>query len=461
MSVLAAFAVPHPPIILPEIGRGEEKEIQKTIDAYRAVMRRAAELRPETIVLTSPHTTLYADYFHVSPGAGAQGDFGQFGAPQVRLRAEYDTAFVSALSKLCGERKIPAGTFGERDGSLDHATMIPLRFLQEFTDDFRLVRIGLSGLSPLIHYRFGQCIADTAEKLGCRVVVVASGDLSHKLKEDGPYGFVPEGPQFDRLATEALGAGNFLKLLELDPELCESAAECGLRSFWIMAGTLDRREVRSRLLSYEGPFGVGYGVAAFEAGGADPSRNFGDRLEQDTARRLAERKAAEDPFVRLARLSLETYVKTGKYAVLPTELPDEMTKQRAGVFVSLKKDGMLRGCIGTFEPTRKSVAEEILHNAVSAGKRDPRFDPVTEDELPELTYSVDVLESPEPVDSPKKLDPARYGVIVESRGRCGLLLPNLAGVNTVEQQISIARRKAGIGPDDPVRLQRFKAVRHL
>lgn len=461
MSVLAAFAVPHPPAILPEVGHGEEREIRKTVDAYRAAMRRAAELRPETVVLTSPHTVMYADYFHISPGAEARGDFGQFGAPQVRLRAEYDTEFVSALSELCGERKIPAGTFGERDRSLDHATMIPLRFLREFSDGFRLVRVGLSGLPPLMHYRLGQCVADTAEKLGRRVVVVASGDLSHKLKTDGPYGFAPEGPEFDRLATEALGTGDFLKLLELDPELCESAAECGLRSFWIMAGTLDRREVKSRLLSYEGPFGVGYGVAAFEAGGADPSRNFGDRLGRNAARRLAGRKAAEDPFVRLARLSLETYVKTGKYAGLPAGLPGDMTERRAGAFVTLKKDGMLRGCIGTFEPAGASVAEEILRNAVSAGLHDPRFDPVTEDELPELVYSVDVLERPEPVASAAELDPERYGVIVENGERRGLLLPDLAGVATAEEQISIARGKAGIGPREPVRLYRFRAARHL
>ncbi len=247
MSVVAAFAVPHPPIILPEIGRGEEEKIQKTIDAYRAAMRQAAEFQPETVVLTSPHTTLCMRIISMFLRAlRAEGDFGQFGAPQVRIHAEYDTEFVSSLSKLCGEQKIPAGTFGERNRELDHATMIPLRFLNEFAAGFRVVRIGLSGLSPLAHYRLGQCIAQTAENLGRRVVFVASGDLSHKLKEDGPYGFAPQGPEFDRLATEALGRGDFLTLLGLDPDLCESAAECGLRSFWIMSGALDRKKVQKQ-----------------------------------------------------------------------------------------------------------------------------------------------------------------------------------------------------------------------
>ncbi len=460
MSVVAAFAVPHPPIILPEIGRGEERKIQKTIDAYRAAMKLAAGYHPETIVLTSPHTVMYADYFHVSPGGSAAGNFAEFGAPQVHVEVQYDTEFVSTLEACCRKAGVPAGIMGERNKKLDHATMVPLHFFSESGSSFRLVRIGLSGLSPQLHYRLGQCIAATAEKLKRRVVFIASGDLSHKLRDDGPYGFAPEGPEFDRITTEALGKGDFLKLLELDQDFCESAAECGLRSFWIMSGALDRKAIKSRLLSYEGPFGVGYGVAAFRVTGVDESRNFGDQFETDKEKELAGRREAEDPYVRLARRSLETYVKTGRYASLPENLPEEMKHTRAGAFVSLKKDGMLRGCVGTIEPTQSCVAEEILRNAVSAAVHDPRFDPVKPDELPQLIYSVDVLGKPEPVESSSQLNPKKYGVIVRSGGRCGLLLPDLAGVDTVKEQIAIAREKAGIGKDEAVSLERFQVVRH-
>ncbi|MCI2106144.1 MAG: AmmeMemoRadiSam system protein A [Intestinimonas sp.] len=460
MSIIAAFAVPHPPIILPEIGRGEEQTISATTRAYRAAMGRAARFRPETIVLTSPHSVMYEDYFHISPGRRADGTFSQFGAPQVRLETEYDVEFVTALEKRCGGCGVPAGTLGERNPALDHGTMIPLRFLNEFFSDYRLVRIGLSGLSPLEHYRLGQCIAQTAEALGRRTIFLASGDLSHKLTRDGPYGFAPEGPEFDRLATAALGKGDFAALLEMDPDVCEAAAECGLRSFWIMAGALDQKAVASELLSYEGPFGVGYGVAAFEVTGPDESRNFGGQFQQAERDRLAAGKAAEDPLVRLARMSLETYVKTGRYADPPQGLPDTLTGSRAGAFVSLKKDGRLRGCIGTIAPTRACLAEEILHNAVSAGTGDPRFPPVRKEELETLVYSVDVLGEPEPIASEAELDPKKYGVIVEQGTRRGLLLPDLAGVDTPDLQIAIARRKAGIGPDEPVKLWRFEVVRH-
>jgi aromatic ring-opening dioxygenase LigB subunit len=197
MAVLASFIVPHPPIILPEIGRGQVRRIQKTVDAFREVARRIEALRPDTIVLTSPHAILYADYFHISPGAGARGDFGEFGARDVSEEAQYDTEFVEELSAAAKEEGLPAGTRGERDRRLDHGTLIPLRFIHEQYRRFRLVRVGLSGLSAADHYRLGQCVRRTAEKLGRRVVFVASGDLSHKLTPNGPYGFAPRGRRFE------------------------------------------------------------------------------------------------------------------------------------------------------------------------------------------------------------------------------------------------------------------------
>jgi AmmeMemoRadiSam system protein A len=257
-----------------------------------------------------------------------------------------------------------------------------------------------------------------------------------------------------------MAEGDFLQFLEFGPDFCEKAAECGLKSFQIMAGALDRLAVKSVLLSYEGPFGVGYGVAAFQVTGGDGSRNFGEQLEARERARLDERKAGEDPYVRLARLTLETYVRTGRPAGLPHGLPPELTNRRAGVFVSLKKDGVLRGCIGTTAPTTGSVAEEIARNAVSSGTEDPRFPTVKPEELSKLVYSVDVLGESEPVSSKEELDVKRYGVIVKNGSRQGLLLPDLEGVDTVDEQVGIARRKAGIRPEEPCELRRFEVVRH-
>ena len=145
---------------------------------------------------------------------------------------------------------------------------------------------------------------------------------------------------------------------------------------------------------------------------------------------------------------------------VPEGLPEEMLKNRAGTFVSLKEGGRLRGCIGTIQGVQTCIAREIIENAISAGVHDPRFPPVMEEELGNLTYSVDVLEEPEEIDSPKFLDVKRYGVIVSKGFRRGLLLPNLEGVDTVEEQIAIARQKAGIREDEEVKLERFEVVRH-
>ena len=146
----------------------------------------------------------------------------------------------------------------------------------------------------------------------------------------------------------------------------------------------------------------------------------------------------------------------------PEGLPEEMYSARAGVFVSLKEEGKLRGCIGTIAPVRGSVAEEIIENAVSAAVRDPRFHAVEPEELERLVYSVDVLGETETIDSPEELDVKRYGVVVSRGRRRGLLLPNLEGVDTVEEQIDIARRKAGIPEDaEDIRLERFEVVRHF
>lgn len=165
------------------------------------------------------------------------------------------------------------------------------------------------------------------------------------------------------------------------------------------------------------------------------------------------------PLVRLAKEAISAYINEGRIISPPVEFTQEM-KGKAGVFVSLKKRGALRGCIGTISPVMANVAEEVIQNAISAAAKDPRFDPVTPQELEDIDYSVDVLTSPERVSGPEELDPKRYGVIVKSGFRKGLLLPDLEGVDTVEDQIAIARQKAGIHPKEPYELCRFEVKRY-
>ncbi|NLL72810.1 MAG: AmmeMemoRadiSam system protein A [Clostridiales bacterium] len=460
MAILGAFIVPHPPLLIPEVGKGDEKQIEKTTNSYHEAARRIAELKPDTIIITTPHSILYSDYFHISPGQGTKGSFARFGAESVSFTVKYDEEFVEALEDGAERKQIEAGTLGEKDRNLDHGTMVPLYFINQYYRDYKLVRVGLSGLEVTEHYRLGRCIKETSDKLARRVVIVASGDLSHKLKEEGPYGFSKDGPRFDKEVTEAMAKGDFLKFLSFPADFREAAAECGLGSFIIMAGALSGLSVEADFLSYEGTFGVGYAICAYKILGQDDKRHF-DLIFKDQQLKLAkEKQKNEDSYVSLARHSIETYVKTGIYAKLPKDLPKEMTDKKAGVFVSLKKYGQLRGCIGTILPVTASIAEEILRNGVSAAMEDPRFPPVSEDELPDLIYSVDVLSEAEPISSIAELDVKRYGVIVSSGRKRGLLLPNLEGIDSVEEQVAIAKKKAGIYDNEEVKLERFEVVRH-
>ena len=461
MPIVAAYMVPHPPMIIPQVGRGSEQQVAKTIRAYEAVAAEIAGIRPETIIITSPHAVLYADYFHIAPGEGATGDFGSFRAPEVRFTEKYDTELVKAICALAKEKDFPAGTLGERDRHLDHGTMVPLYFTEQRYTDFRLVRTGLSGLSHAEHYAFGRIIRQAVEQTGRKAVLIASGDLSHKLQEYGPYGFAEEGPEYDRRIMDAAGRAAFGEMLTFEESFCDKAAECGHRSFLIMAGALDGMDVEAKVYSHEDVTGVGYGICSFRPTGPNGERRFLERYRAEQEEKLRQRREKEDPYVRLARETVESWVLDRKTPGVPEWATAEMKQNRAGVFVSIHKDGKLRGCIGTFLPTRESIAKEIISNAVSASTRDPRFDPIGPEELKWLEINVDVLSAPEPVSGKEELDAKRYGVIVSSGSRRGLLLPDLDGVDTVDEQVDIARRKAGIREKEPVTLERFEVVRHV
>ena len=460
MPVIAGFMVPHPPMIVPAVGRGSEKQVEETTRSYERVADEIAEIAPDTIIISSPHTVMYTDYFHISPGTGARGSFREFGAPEVSFDEEYDEELTDEICRIADDCRFRAGTMGERNKELDHATMVPLYFIRQKYKGGKLIRVGLSGLPLTEHYALGMMIQQALEKLGRRAVYVASGDLSHKLQDYGPYGFAPEGPVYDDRIMDVMGRGAFGELFDFDETFCEKAAECGHRSFVIMAGAMDGLSVKAERFSHQDVTGVGYGICSFYTGEHDESRKFLDSYLEEQAERTKEQLEHADEYVKLARKSLESYIKDRKVIDVPEGLPEEMTEKQAGVFVSIHENGALRGCIGTILPCTDSIAEEIIDNAVSASTRDPRFDPVTPEELQWLEVNVDVLSEPEDIDSPEELDVKKYGVIVSCGGRRGLLLPDLDGVDTVEQQIRIAMQKGGIREGEDIRLQRFTVTRH-
>lgn len=465
--IAGTYIFPHPPVLVPEVGKGAEKEAGATLAAIGKAVKEISRLKPTTIILTTPHGPVFQDFIHINIKHVLSGNLKKFGAPNVRLQFENNMQLASSIMTIANAEGIPCGGLEDSltakykiSEDLDHGATVPLYFITNEYKDFNLVHISIAGLPFKELYRFGNCIAQAVELSDEKVVFLASGDLSHKLTEEGPYGFDVSGPEFDRQLINYLEMSNAEGLLQFDESFLESAGECGLRSFIMMFGALDGYEIKSAIYSYEGPFGVGYTVAEFKPGASLEGESLLDRLDRTELEKLSELRSSEDPYVALARKSLELYVADGTMIDVPDVLPAEMAKKRAGVFVSIKKSGQLRGCIGTIAPVRGNIAEEIIYNAVSAGTEDPRFNPIEEEELDSLVYSVDVLGEAELIGSIDELDVERYGVIVKAGRRSGLLLPDLEGVDTPEKQVSIALQKAGIKPSEKYTMERFEVIRY-
>ncbi len=236
----------------------------------------------------------------------------------------------------------------------------------------------------------------------------------------------------------------------------EAGGECGLRSIITLGGFVGDDPVPSRVLAYEGPWGVGY-LTALVGEDALAALSVAQVSVAESGRKGGMPGTPESEIVSLARGTIEYHLGAGHRP--DAVLSDPVYPARAGAFVSLHRQGQLRGCIGTIAPTWPTLAEEVAHNAVQAATEDPRFPPLQRHELDDLDVKVDVLHAPESCQV-SDLDPSRYGVIVTSGGRRGLLLPDLEGVDDVGTQVSIALQKAGIPENTPCSLERFLVDRY-
>ncbi|MBA2524432.1 MAG: AmmeMemoRadiSam system protein A [Pyrinomonadaceae bacterium] len=447
---------PHPPIMVPEVGRESSAEVRGSIDGMAELTKRLIASGAETVVLISPHAPLEPYAFVAYQGPILHANFANFRAPAVRFEAPLDEELIRAISEVAAEKGYEVVGLGSGQ-NLDHGTAVPLYFLQHNGWTGRVVALGYSFLSNEDHLRFGSCIGKAINDTGRSAGLIASGDLSHRLKPDAPAGYNPTAYIFDHEVVDALHANSPERIIDIDENLRRNAGECGYRSMLIVLGATSELPTACEVIHYEAPFGVGYLVAQLTN-------------EQAALREFKERSAPEEDFVEesfeaatltnLARSAVETYVRRGTQIDSP-QANVGLLGARAACFVSLKTiDGQLRGCIGTIEPAKETLAEEIIVNAINAATRDPRFSPVSAEELSQLRYSVDVLSPPEPA-TLADLDPAVYGVIVEdeSGSRRGLLLPDLEGVDSVAKQVEIAARKAGIPPEAPIKVARFRVSR--
>jgi len=433
------------PVVAGQFYPASPDELRKMIASM--VDEKAA--KKDVIGVVSPH----AGYPYSGPVAGAvlsrikfKGTFVILGPSHTGQGKPFSIMTEGSWKTPLGQveidsdlgKKMLAGSSHLQEDALahqyEHSIEVQIPFLQYFKPDVRIVPIVLAHATPEIYKQIGREIAQAVKESKRDVVLMASSDMTHYEPQE-------LAKQKDNEAIKAmldLDEDELLKRVEeMNISMCGYAPVAAL-----IAAAKELGAKSAELVKYQtsgdttGDYSsvVGYAGIIFSA-------------------------AETHPLVSLAKQAVETYVRQDKTISPPPALTPEMQAQ-AGVFVTLHKFGELRGCIGTLEPTTGNVATEIIQNAISSATRDPRFPPVAPNELEDLEYHVDVLTEPKPVKDKKKLDPKKYGVIVECGWRRGLLLPDLEGVDTVAHQIDICRRKAGIAPNEPIKLYCFEVKRY-
>ncbi|HET8931947.1 MAG TPA: AmmeMemoRadiSam system protein A [Polyangiales bacterium] len=440
MSIPCAVLMCHAPIVIPEVAGKRAAECSNTTAAMAEAAARVRAHAPDVLVVLSPHGERHRNQWGVCTRSALHGSFARFGAAQAKVSLP---GAPEAAQRLLRDNELFVGIEAAQLDD-DHGALVPLYFVQ---------RAGFSGATLIIspparhthtHERVGQAIARAAASAGERWVVLASGDMSHRLIPGAPCGYDPRAAQFDAGFRACIDRGELREACTANPELRELAAEDVVDSVAVAAAAVDYQSAGHHTLNYEGPFGVGYLEAV---------------LFDATASR---EKQTEPPWTALLRVAREAIEQSLSGGDLPayTPLPEPWREPR-GVFVTLRKQtGALRGCVGHLSPTGRTLLDEVAACAIAAAERDTRFRPVSARELPSLRIEISLLSPSEPVSDHSQLDPRRYGVIVSCGGARGVLLPDVEGVDTVEDQIRIAADKGGLPANRPWEIERFEVLKH-
>src|ERR1700682_4668095 len=400
-GIVAGALVAHPPILLAEVSSEQSQRVRATADALRELDGILSTVAADLAVVISPHSPSSMTSLPVRRGADAGGNLRRFRAPNVQVQAQVDVGLAAALI-VDGQRAGFSLTWAEQT-ELDHGVVVPLHSLPRTMANKHCVFLGVSGW-PL--HRFVEFGAWLQGRLRDRsAVLIASGDLSHRLTPDAPYGYRPEGPVFDRLVIDALREQEWKRIEGVDPDLVEEAGECGLRPLAILLGVARAAGLRSQVLSYEGPFGVGYPVVAFTS----------ITVATTTTPTYLDIQA-------LGRQAIDTSLRTRRLIEPPQPIPVDLQAPSA-VFVTLRKRGELRGCVGSMQPTTATAAHELIRYAVASAVRDSRFERVRLHGVGQLTIKVELLDPPEAITDISGLKPQTHGIIVRRGDPQALVLP--------------------------------------
>src|SRR5438309_11539006 len=332
-GIVAGALVAHPPILLAEVGGVQSERVRATADALRQLDGMLSIVDADLAVVISPHSPSSMTSLPVRRGANAGGNLARFRAPHVQVAAQVDVVLADAL--IADGRRAGFSLIWAEETELDHGVVVPLHSLPRTMARKRCIFLGVSGWPISRFVEFGGWLQMRLRDRSA--ILIASGDLSHRLTPDAPYGFRPQGPRFDRLVIDALRSRSWEQIEALDPDLVEEAGECGLRPLAILLGAGRAANLNSQVLSYEGPFGVGYPVVAFTASPAP---------------------AIVLDIQALGRSAIDTYLRTRQLIDPPEPIPIELQSPSA-VFVTLRKHGELRGCVGSLRPTEATAAHEL------------------------------------------------------------------------------------------------------
>lgn len=261
MSLVFAAITPHPPLLIPSIGKESLKKLEKTKIALEQMEKDLYISHPEIIIIISPHGSYFDDAFTLNVCTHYQTDLRKFGDLATKIKFFGETNLSTLIREATKINHVPATMISEQN--LDHGSSVPLSYLTKHLPDVKIIQIGFCNLDWKTHVAFGAMIADKISETNKRVAVIASGDLSHALTSDAPAGYNSAGPEFDHKIQDLLATNNLSGMLQMDKQFVSDASECGFRSFLILMGILQEIPRTYKSYSYESPFGVGYLTANF------------------------------------------------------------------------------------------------------------------------------------------------------------------------------------------------------
>ncbi|WP_165252804.1 AMMECR1 domain-containing protein [Adlercreutzia sp. ZJ304] len=465
-TIVGRFIMPHSPNTIPWLSKGHYKEATQTTTACEEIGSRIGQLKPDTIIVISAHAPSVGNYFYVPKRKIMYGNTGEFSFRQHMIKKEPAWNFIDKLVEVGKRNSCPITTFENNprlrrkhklNGSFDLATYIPLYFVEQFWQDYRLVTISLSDLPPSDHYLCGTVIERTIQQLEGTYVIIASAELSHKTTEDSPYGYVEDGLIFNGLVCQSILDGNVNKLLSLDYARRNHVGQCGVDAIAMLYGTGNSMKFSGDILSYEHTFGIGMVVASLTHTNKK-SKTTNSAIKARSLELTADKRSRESEPVRLARKAIDYYLRTGETLDDPPPSSIPALMEPSGVFISLVKNGKWRGFYGNPDPTEFSAAHDIIDYALTAVIEND-IGPISRKELREIDIVVELVTSIEPVSDMSMYDCNSYGVLVKYRQTEGIIVANAPSIANTERQYEAALRNAGAKKNSKVRRYRFTTER--